>query len=781
MRKHFVYILLIVNLFSCSKRYTKKSDALDFIPQQHHTIIKINNLESFKELQNLNLPFKELKIDSLINHTGFINIEQPLYLSFANQSAALISKYHKDLIRKDSLLKTESTQDKTIFKSIFKNDTIYHRVVDSIFFASKDVRLVKTINDNENLEVKALFSTSSENSTASILFKNSINNELLFEKNRNADSISKYDILDITSEIDAIAFNGVTVSQDSSYFFSAFKNTKPQTFNLAKIIPENAESFKRVAFDDFDTFYKNLKTRNLAKKDSTKTGLLSLSNEIAFIETSIGTAIAINFLDIDILKSGLIDISIQETHKKAEIFKLSKPVLFEEDFSPFFEFHKTNYGFVLENFLVLSDNLEILKHIIDSKVNNKTLSESEKWLSVTEKIASNSSLLIYKNEKGLEKYLNRNSAGFNCNVIQYIAENDFAHINGVYAKSKKRAQKNSVTESFSIELPAELIAPAQTVKNHVTGGSDILVQDVNNFLYQISKSGRVQWKKQLDGPVLGKIEQIDIYNNGKLQLAFATANQLHVIDRNGRVVSPFPLKFSEPITQPLSVFDYDKQKNYRLLITQDKNLLMYDVKGKHVNGFKYKSASKSISSQPKHFRIGTKDYIVFSQGKKLEILNRQGQKRVKVKGDLDFSNNSIYNYRNRFVTTTKAGLIAEVNTNGTIKFNKHGLNSDSNFTATSKTLVSLTDNLLKVNNKTVELDFGNYTAPKIFYLNNKIYITTTDLQSSKVYVFDSQARLLPNFPVYGTSASSLVKLHRNKDVFVITQSDTDVVSIYKIN
>ena len=48
--------------------------------------------------------------------------------------------------------------------------------------------------------------------------------------------------------------------------------------------------------------------------------------------------------------------------------------------------------------------------------------------------------------------------------------------------------------------------------------------------------------------------------------------------------------FKDEITQPLAVFDYDKQRNYRFLITQNKNLLMYDSKGKAVKGFKYKAA-----------------------------------------------------------------------------------------------------------------------------------------------------------------------------------------------
>src|SRR5690606_27291397 len=113
-------------------------------------------------------------------------------------------------------------------------------------------------------------------------------------------------------------------------------------------------------------------------------------------------------------------------------------------------------------------------------------------------------------------------------------------------------------------------------------------QDINNNLYLISLKGKILWKKQLDSAILGTIEQIDIYKNSRLQFVFATSRRLYVIDRNGKDVAPFPEKFNDNITQPLSVFDYDKNKNYRLLVTQAKNILLYDINAKRVNGFTFK-------------------------------------------------------------------------------------------------------------------------------------------------------------------------------------------------
>ena len=57
---------------------------------------------------------------------------------------------------------------------------------------------------------------------------------------------------------------------------------------------------------------------------------------------------------------------------------------------------------------------------------------------------------------------------------------------------------------------------------------------------------------------------------------------------------------------PLSVFDYDKNRNYRFVLAQDKRLLMYDNKGKRVRGFTRTQLKAPLMHPPKHFRIKRK-------------------------------------------------------------------------------------------------------------------------------------------------------------------------------
>ena len=70
---------------------------------------------------------------------------------------------------------------------------------------------------------------------------------------------------------------------------------------------------------------------------------------------------------------------------------------------------------------------------------------------------------------------------------------------------------------------------------------DIVVQDENNVLYLFSNTGDLFWKKQLSGPVIGEIEQVDLYKNRRLQMVFRTPDRFIILDRNGKIVSPFNL------------------------------------------------------------------------------------------------------------------------------------------------------------------------------------------------------------------------------------------------
>lgn len=97
-----------------------------------------------------------------------------------------------------------------------------------------------------------------------------------------------------------------------------------------------------------------------------------------------------------------------------------------------------------------------------------------------------------------------------------------------------------------------------------------------------------------------------------------------------------------------------------------------------------------------------------------------------------------------------------------------------------RTIVTLSDNLLSIKGRTIEIDFGMYTKPEIYYVNNKIYITFTDTQTQKLYIYDSNSNLLPNFPIFGIGAAVIDDINLNGIPEIAVKTDAQTITAYSM-
>ena len=265
-------------------------------------------------------------------------------------------------------------------------------------------------------------------------------------------------------------------------------------------------------------------------------------------------------------------------------------------------------------------------------------------------------------------------------------------------------------------------------------------------------------------------------------MAFTTNNEFLVLDRNGELVEPFRMKYEGGNVNPLAVFDYEKNRNYRFVVTQGRAVFMYDNQGKIVEGFTYTKAEDAIIRPPKHFKIGQNDYLVFQlENGQLKIRHRAGGERIKVNRTIPFSNNEVFFYKNKFSVTDSKGILHQVDTRGKLSATNFNLSESHGMFATSKTLALMDDNTLNIKGKKVNLELGVYTSPKIFYINDKIYVTVTDIQNQKVYLFDSQAKMIPNFPVYGSSTIDLLDMDKDGKLELVAKDRDNSLIVYSLN
>lgn len=785
-RLFFAFSLLII--YSCSNTKKEASKISDFISHDASTVLKIDHIESFKAdwvNNHLASVISGSKISSQVNkqlkNLEYLNTTSPVLISFDTH--------------KDSLTYVLSTQlnDSLFIKEGINSEDFQYKIIDSVLVISNDKNELNNLTAKQNNQLEKLLKTSTNDKSFSIILDNerSLNAISAFIPNQFSE-FANHTILDTELAQDKILFNGIAISNDTlPKLTTVFNGTIPQENTIQHIVSNTADGYMSFSFDDFQILQDNLNRFKQTVSDSIfNPEIFQTINEVAQIYKDDTNILVLKSIDVSATKEALRDHqNSNSNYRTIPIYEFSDSSFFNSVFNPILSINAVHHYSIIDEYFVFSDSEDALKDIISNYQNRNTIASNEAYKNAMLHLSDEASIVSVSNSKRLKTQLEHvvaskinsgDTKAYQISVFQLIKDDHFTHINGVIQKHKARTTSNAISEEFNVTLDADIIMDPHFVTNHRTKGKEIVVQDVNNRLYLISSSGKILWKKQLNGNILGRVQQIDMYKNGRLQLAFATPKRVYVIDRNGNDVSQFPLKFNDAITQPLSVFDYDNNKKYRLVVTQGSSLLLYDTKGKTVNGFNYKTVG-DIKTQPKHFRINGKDYIVFAAGNSLQILDRRGKIRITSSDRFNFSKQPIFVYKNQFTTTDTSGNLIRVNLNGTSTNQHIGLETSHSIDASSKTLVTLTENKLSIKQNHLELDFGNYTTPKLFYLNDKIYVSLTDLQTQKIYLFDSQAKSIANFPVYGNSTIDLDNMDADRYLEFVTKGETNSIVVYEKN
>lgn len=182
---------------------------------------------------------------------------------------------------------------------------------------------------------------------------------------------------------------------------------------------------------------------------------------------------------------------------------------------------------------------------------------------------------------------------------------------------------------WTAALPAPLAAPPMLVKDYLSKTLQVFTQDRDDRISLISCTGKILWQRQLDGPLLGEVRQIDRYKNGKLQLLFNTRGRVYLIDRLGRDVEGFPVDIKAGAGAPLNVFDYEGNKDYRILVPlANGRILNLGPVGRPVQGWEPEVLASPAAVPVDHVRIKGRDYLVVVQRNgQVAVLDRRGTAR----------------------------------------------------------------------------------------------------------------------------------------------------------
>lgn len=601
--------------------------------------------------------------------------------------------------------------------------------------------------------------------------------------------------LDLDVDRTQMRFNGIALPERNT-LLGIFKNTTAQKNELEKITPVNANGLISFTYNDFQTLKDNLSFYRKEDVPKMDTDLLDNASEVGVVYTPQAKVIAVNPKEeqrsAEFLKGKL---ELEKKFREHEIFKFSQPDYFNLALDPLIPISEVSYYTELGGFLLFAQNVSALEYMIANHQSGKVLGADELYKLTQKRLDGKSSILAVGISESLvdlvadgvakkykKAYQDLQLAHRPYVALQFINHSDYTYINAVFEKTSSAQNSATGTQLKSIK-PGEKIGAGPWFFEHWnTHHHDIVFQGESHTLYSYNEDGKLNWKKKLDGPILGDIQPIDIYQNKRIQMAFVTPRTFYIIDRLGNVVKPYEMHFNDLITQPLAVFDYSNNGRFRFLIIQDREVLMLDKALQKVEGFEFVKAKSSIVQAPRHYRVGNKDYLLIpEESGHLNILNPRGQTRLDVKERLSFSSNPWFLYHNQFTSTSSKGELLQVNTAGKLSKTDLKLDAKNKMAATAQTLVTFSENKLRIKDQTVTLDFGLYTAPQIFYIADKILVGITDLQAHRVYVFDSDAKPLDGFPVYGNSIVDIQNMDNQGGLELVVKGEDDSVLIYQVN
>lgn len=216
--------------------------------------------------------------------------------------------------------------------------------------------------------------------------------------------------------------------------------------------------------------------------------------------------------------------------------------------------------------------------------------------------------------------------GFSSLQFSHLNNSFYTQLSFTTIAGKKSALATQAAR-IQTRLPAGLYPFVYLAENHATRRYDVVVQDSSGVLHYLTDEGKLLWSLPVKDKVLFADRQIDFFSNGKLQLVFATPGMLHVVDRLGNYVNPFPVRIPAQRPEFFEVVDYDNSKRYRFLITDEEgNIWMFDKQGQNLDGWKPRSAGGKLSAPARHYRIHGRDYLVAVRlDGQVMVYNRRGE------------------------------------------------------------------------------------------------------------------------------------------------------------
>lgn len=793
--------------------------SIDFINDfLSETIQLCNILTTNKKYFNTNKLFISI-------HNNNNNKPSILYtFNFNKENEDSQSKIIKLFSKKNKKINTEQN----LYYSDKSNN--FYSFYDNIIFFSDDknllIQVIKTANQNspnllKNQSFTASYNSINVNSDINLIINyNSLltlNNQITLN-NPLLKHFFDWTSTDITLSENLILGNGFSTHEKNKInLINTLHNQNVVNTNFLKIIPEKTNFLFSLNFSNAVMFNKNIsellsQTKYLKQLKDNKSHIYNrynfdynnfineINSEIGFfnnsddLTTNKENSIYFNIKDPSNAIS-LIQplIKRSSTYNNFIINELADSNFNYNLFGDLFKANSSHFT-IIDNYMIFNKSKVQIEKIIDAYNLKNTLNNKQGFNKLNSIISNSSNLYLYIKPKKAISYSKtlfsvedntqtnidslESIIGFslNINTIDNGSIHNFAILN-----DNKYTKEINKLWSYSTDTTVNM--NPQFIDNHFTNTKLTLIQDNNNILTGINDMGEALWKINIDSKILGEINFIDFYKNNKIQALFNTNKFLYIVDRNGKLVSGFPKQLPFETNLGHSLFDYDKERKYRILVVgNNNNLYNLDKKGEIVDGWKYKKTTNPIIQKPIHLVVKNKDYIIeATNNNTIRLLARNGSERVLF--------NKLPFFKTKFKISASGEIYAITDDNKLWIANVNGITKSINIPITSSqsSVQSYINGYYFSDNEAlIFIDIDDNNKQNIQYLDSEIkninlysnYLIVTT--KNKLYIFKNHD-IIKGFPVESDGYFNISDINYNEKPDLVNVNEGVINNIELLN
>ncbi len=463
------------------------------------------------------------------------------------------------------------------------------------------------------------------------------------------------------------------------------------------------------------------------------------------------------------------------------------------------------------NYIVFANTLNAMKTFIYEYEGSNTLEKDTYYKDyVKQHVESESGIYIYNNMAlspiVYSKYLDKSYAAdmkkyktafskFHAASLQFSFMQGMFYTN-LYLKRNPMFRKE-IAPLWQVTLDTGVAVPPNWVTEHITHGQFVITEDKNDKVYFINNNGHIEWKKGIDGEIQSPIFQVDALKNKKIQYMFNTAGSINLLDRNGDNVDGFPLKLKFVASGPMSVEDFDNNKNYRLVISgEDLKIHEYDITGKPVDGWAMPITKEEVKCPAHYCNIENKDYLIFvDEGGKVYAFDRKGNEKLNIDNRMPAHLQEFFTSQGKslsdsyIIAVDSVGTIFRLSLSGeltTLQYLKGSYNHPDfvpgpKDSSGKQEMIFLSGNDVWAYNAdktelfhtTAKDDLDNNLLLFI-YPDHSIKSGAVDDKNNRIYLWDNTGKLCPGFPLYGSHSFSIADMKNDGSLYLVTGADNKV-------